>query len=86
MDHTYPDAQSMSPRMAPLLSCKTAFSPMHPYSPCVAGVVYRVKDSSIVIAVDEAPEEGLEQPLRLEKLANEVRMGRHELGRGLGGV
>lgn len=32
----------------------------------------RVRDTSIVVAVDEPPEEGLEQPLRLEKLANEV--------------
>lgn len=34
--------------------------------------ICRVKDTSIVIAVDEPPEEGLDQPLRLEKLANEV--------------
>lgn len=32
----------------------------------------RVRDTCIVVAVDEPPEEGLEQPLRLEKLANEV--------------
>ena len=41
--------------------------------PIVQGVVYRVRDTSIVVAVDDAPEEGLDQPLRLEKLANEVR-------------
>jgi hypothetical protein len=40
---------------------------------CAAGVIYRVTDSSMVVAVDEAPDEGLEQPLRLDKLANEVR-------------
>jgi hypothetical protein len=33
----------------------------------------RVRDTAIVVAVDEPPEEGLDQPLRLEKLANEVR-------------
>lgn len=32
----------------------------------------RVRDTAIVVAVDEPPEEGLDQPLRLEKLANEV--------------
>lgn len=42
-------------------------------SPVVAsGVVYRVQEASVVIAVDEAPEGGLDQPLRLEKLANTV--------------
>ena len=38
-----------------------------------AGVVYRLKDTSVVVAVDDVPEEGLDQPLRMEKLANEVR-------------
>jgi hypothetical protein len=33
----------------------------------------RVRDTALVVAVEDAPEEGLEQPLRLEKLANEVR-------------
>jgi ATP-dependent RNA/DNA helicase IGHMBP2 len=41
--------------------------------PLAQGVVYRLRDSAIVVAVDEPPEEGLDQPLRLEKLANEVR-------------
>lgn len=36
------------------------------------GVVYRLKDSSITVAFDDIPEEGLNGPLRLEKLANEV--------------
>ncbi|KAL3373108.1 hypothetical protein AABB24_005214 [Solanum stoloniferum] len=36
------------------------------------GVVYRLKDSSITVAFDDVPEEGLNNPLRLEKLANEV--------------
>ncbi|GFR40163.1 hypothetical protein Agub_g720 [Astrephomene gubernaculifera] len=38
----------------------------------VSGVIYRVRETSIVVAVDEAPEEGLDQPVRLDKLANEV--------------
>ncbi|KAL4856486.1 DNA-binding protein SMUBP-2 [Chlorella vulgaris] len=36
------------------------------------GVVYRVKDAAITLAVDEVPEEGLDVPLRIEKMANEV--------------
>ncbi|WIA11524.1 hypothetical protein OEZ85_011635 [Tetradesmus obliquus] len=40
--------------------------------PLCTGLVYRVRDASLVVAVDDPPEEGLEQPLRLEKLANEV--------------
>jgi len=36
------------------------------------GVVYRLKDSSITVAFDDIPEDGLNSPLRLEKLANEV--------------
>ena len=44
-----------------------------PAGPALAsGVVYRVKDDSIVVAVEEVPEGGLDQPLRLDKLANEV--------------
>ena len=39
---------------------------------CSEGVVYRVKESSITIAVEEMPDEGLDVPLKLEKLANEV--------------
>ncbi len=35
-------------------------------------MVYRLHETSIVVAVDEAPDDGLEQPLRLEKLANKV--------------
>lgn len=31
-----------------------------------------MKDSCVIVAVDDVPDEGLEQPLRLEKLANEV--------------
>ncbi|KAG2432839.1 hypothetical protein HXX76_008572 [Chlamydomonas incerta] len=38
----------------------------------VSGVIYRIRENSITVAVDEAPEDGLDQPLRLEKLANEV--------------
>lgn len=40
------------------------------------GVVYRVKETSITIAVEEMPDEGLDVPLRLEKLANEITYGR----------
>ncbi|CAO2822194.1 unnamed protein product [Amaranthus hypochondriacus] len=36
------------------------------------GVVYRLKDSSITVAFDDIPEEGLNNSLRLEKVANEV--------------
>ncbi|KAF5750201.1 DNA-binding protein SMUBP-2 [Tripterygium wilfordii] len=36
------------------------------------GVVYRLKDSSITVAFDDLPEDGLNSPLRLEKVANEV--------------
>uniref|UniRef100_A0A2N9EYT7 Helicase SMUBP-2/HCS1 1B domain-containing protein n=1 Tax=Fagus sylvatica TaxID=28930 RepID=A0A2N9EYT7_FAGSY len=36
------------------------------------GVVYRLKDSSITVAFDDIPEDGLNSPLRLEKVANEV--------------
>ncbi|XP_027771357.1 DNA-binding protein SMUBP-2 isoform X2 [Solanum pennellii] len=35
------------------------------------GVVHRLKDSSITVAFDDVPEECLNNPLRLEKLANE---------------
>ncbi|CAL5351967.1 unnamed protein product [Camellia sinensis] len=40
--------------------------------PLGQGVVYRLKDSSITVAFDDIPEEGLNSPLRLEKVANEV--------------
>ncbi|XP_051148964.1 uncharacterized protein LOC127263784 [Andrographis paniculata] len=40
--------------------------------PLGQGVVYRIKDSSITVAFDDVPEEGLNSPLRLEKVANEV--------------
>lgn len=44
-------------------------------APVVAsGVVYRLREAAVVIAVDEAPDDGLDQPLRLEKLANTVRI------------
>lgn len=46
-----------------------------PGGPVVAsGVVYRLQETAVVIAVDEAPDDGLEQPLRLEKLANDVSL------------
>ena len=40
------------------------------------GVVVRVRDDSLVLAVDEVPDSGLEVPLRLEKLANTVTYNR----------
>ncbi|XP_021740949.1 DNA-binding protein SMUBP-2-like isoform X1 [Chenopodium quinoa] len=36
------------------------------------GVVYRLKESSITVAFDDIPEDGLNTSLRLEKVANEV--------------
>ncbi|MQM06152.1 hypothetical protein Taro_038973 [Colocasia esculenta] len=36
------------------------------------GVVYRLKDTSITVVFDDIPEDGLNNPLRLEKVANEV--------------
>ena len=36
------------------------------------GVVYRLKDSSLTVAFDDIPEGGLNTPLRLEKVSNEV--------------
>ena len=39
-----------------------------------SGVVYRLQETAVVIAVDEAPDDGLDQPLRLEKLANDVSL------------
>lgn len=36
------------------------------------GVVYRVRDVSITVAVDDVPEDGLDVPLRIEKLTNDV--------------
>lgn len=41
-------------------------------SPLGQGIVYRVKDTSVIVAVDDVPEDGLNSPLRLEKVANEV--------------
>nr|CAD1841604.1 unnamed protein product [Ananas comosus var. bracteatus] len=41
-------------------------------APLGQGVVYRLKDSSITVAFDDIPEDGLNSPLRLEKVANEV--------------
>ncbi len=32
----------------------------------------RVRDDCITVAVEDVPDEGLDQPLRLDKLANEV--------------
>jgi hypothetical protein len=37
------------------------------------GALCIVQDNAIIIAVDDVPEDGLDSPLRLEKLANEVR-------------
>ncbi|KAF5201434.1 Dna-binding protein smubp-2 [Thalictrum thalictroides] len=40
------------------------------------GVVYRLKDSSITVAFEDIPEDGLNSPLRLEKVANEITFRR----------
>jgi ATP-dependent RNA/DNA helicase IGHMBP2 len=37
-----------------------------------SGIVYRIKEDSITVAVDEMPDTGLEVPLKIEKMANEV--------------
>ena len=42
--------------------------------PLAEGLVYRIRNDSITVAVDDVPDEGLDQPLRLQKLANEVRL------------
>lgn len=40
---------------------------------CAGGLlVFLEQDSSITVAFDDVPEDGLNSPLRLEKLANEV--------------
>lgn len=59
-----------------------------PSAPVLAqGVVYRVKESSITVAVDDPPDEGLDVPLKLEKLANEVTYARLKAAiKGLGSV
>ena len=52
-----------------------------------SGVVYRVRDDVITVAVDESPDADLDQPMRLHKLANEVRTCCCRLlCRGLSGV
>jgi len=43
------------------------------------GVVHRVRETSITVAVDDYPEDGLDVPLKLEKLANEVTYDRLKL-------
>ncbi|CAI5513333.1 unnamed protein product, partial [Closterium sp. Naga37s-1] len=41
------------------------------------GVVYRVREDAVVVAVDEVPDgEGLDAPVRIEKLANDVTFKR----------
>jgi hypothetical protein len=40
---------------------------------CVAAGFGGNQENSLVLAVDDPPEDGLDSPLRLEKLANEVR-------------
>lgn len=40
---------------------------------CVAVGFGGNQENSLVLAVDDPPEDGLDSPLRLEKLANEVR-------------
>lgn len=40
--------------------------------PLAQGVVYRVRDDAVVVALDEPPEEDLEGLLRIDRLSNEV--------------
>ncbi|EFJ16960.1 hypothetical protein SELMODRAFT_179218 [Selaginella moellendorffii] len=52
------------------------------------GVVYRIKDKSITVAMDDVPDEGVNSLLRLEKVANEVTYQRLkstllDLGKGV---
>lgn len=37
-----------------------------------SGIVFRIKEDSITVAVDEMPDTGLDVPLKIEKMANEV--------------
>lgn len=46
-----------------------------PPPPLAQGVVYRVRDDAIVVALDDTPEEELEGLLRIDKLGNEVVAG-----------
>ena len=39
----------------------------------------RVKDTCIIVAVEEMPDEGLDQPLRVDKLANEVLLSANQI-------
>lgn len=55
--------------------------------PLAEGVVYRVHEASLVVTVDDCPDDGLDQPLRLEKLANTVTYDRlQETLQALGSV
>lgn len=40
--------------------------------PVVSGVVYRCKERELTVAVDDVPEDGLDQALRVDRIANEV--------------
>lgn len=53
--------------------------------PVGQGVVYRVRDDALVVAVDDVPEEGLDAPLRVEKLANDVTYKRLKVCSGTPG-
>ena len=44
-----------------------------------SGVVYRIREDALTVALEEAPDEALDQPLRLDKLANEARTPAHEM-------
>lgn len=37
-----------------------------------SGVVYRIREDALTVALEEAPPDALDQPLRVDKLANEV--------------
>jgi len=41
--------------------------------PLASGVVYRVREDALTVALEEAPEHDMDFPLRVDKLANEAR-------------
>ncbi|CAL5341021.1 unnamed protein product [Camellia sinensis] len=72
------DAQTglMGKSLLEFQSTKGDVLPAHKWSPPLGqGVVYRLKYSSITVAFDDISEEGLNSPLRLEKVANELSKG-----------
>lgn len=44
-------------------------------APVASGVVYRCKERELIVAVEDVPEDGLDQGLRVDRIVNEVRYG-----------